>query len=81
MESHDNLVSNEEQKNMKKFGDEPLPENVYSLDSDESETQCFSDVHGACGDGINVNLNFPKSVHLRFPTFWQQHFHFIFYSV
>lgn len=50
MESHDNLVSNEDQKNMKKLGDEALPENVYSLDSDESETQCFSDVHGACGE-------------------------------
>lgn len=36
---------------MKKLGDKSLPENVYSLDSDESEMQCFSDVHGACGDG------------------------------
>ena len=34
---------------MKKLGDESLPENVYSLDSDESETQCFSEVHGARG--------------------------------
>lgn len=47
MESHDNLVSNEDQKNMKKLGDKSLPENVYSLDADESESQCFSDVHGA----------------------------------
>ena len=47
MESHDNLVSNEDQKNMKKLGDKSLPENVYSLDSYESESKCFSDVHGA----------------------------------
>lgn len=47
MKSHDNLVSNEGHKNMNKLGNELLPENVYSLDSDESENQCCLDGHGA----------------------------------
>ena len=57
MKNHDDLVSNEEQKNMKKSGNKTQPDNVYSLDIDESETLCSSDEHDACGDDCR---NLPK---------------------
>lgn len=70
MKSHDNLVSNEDQKNMKKIGDNPLPENVYSLDSDESETLCFSEVHGARRDGGKTTTPEPLIL-LEFKHFYE----------
>lgn len=43
MKNHDDLMSNEDQKNMKQSGDKSPYDNVYSLDIDESETLYSSD--------------------------------------